>query len=121
MDNNELYMTSFYFTVTTIVTVGYGDITPVSIIEKVLCVFIMVTGVIGFSFVTGALTSIIQNEDSSMTKLKQQFQVLQEIKDEYNIGNKLHTALLKAVKYDYNRKQKNFNTLLDDLPAKLRI
>ncbi len=27
-DDFELYITSFYFTVTTIVTVGYGDITP---------------------------------------------------------------------------------------------
>ena len=27
-DDLELYIVSFYFTVTTIVTVGYGDITP---------------------------------------------------------------------------------------------
>ena len=27
LDNYELYITSFYFTVTTIMTVGYGDIT----------------------------------------------------------------------------------------------
>jgi hypothetical protein len=65
MDNSNLYMTSFYFTVTTIVTVGYGDITPVSIIEKIICVCLMITGVIGFSFVTGALASIISNEDSN--------------------------------------------------------
>ena len=65
MDNSNLYMTSFYFTVTTIVTVGYGDITPVSIIEKILCVILMIIGVIGFSFVTGALASIISNEDSN--------------------------------------------------------
>lgn len=26
MENYELYITSFYFTVTTIVTVGFGDI-----------------------------------------------------------------------------------------------
>ncbi len=59
MPKGELYVTSFYFTVTTIVTVGYGDITPVSIIEKILCIFLMITGVIGFSFVTGSLASLI--------------------------------------------------------------
>ena len=62
-DNYELYVTSFYFSVTTIVTVGYGDITAISPGEKILCVLLMITGVIGFSFATGSLTSMITNMD----------------------------------------------------------
>jgi hypothetical protein len=54
-------MTAFYFTITTIVTVGYGDITAISVIEKIVAVFLMITGVIAFSFATGTLASIIQN------------------------------------------------------------
>ena len=59
MGNMELYVTSFYFTTTTILTVGYGDITPISITEKILCIFLMIIGVVSFSFATGALSSII--------------------------------------------------------------
>jgi hypothetical protein len=59
MGNLELYVTSFYFTTTTILTVGYGDITPVSVTEKLLCIFLMTIGVVSFSFATGALSSII--------------------------------------------------------------
>ena len=113
MDNSNLYMTSFYFTVTTIVTVGYGDITPVSIIEKIICVCLMVTGVIGFSFVTGALASIISNEDSNQAILQQQLSILQEITEEYGIGDKLHLALKESINYDFKRKQKNFNMFLN--------
>lgn len=61
MADGELYITSFYFTITTIVTVGYGDITAVSVPEKITAVFLMITGVIAFSFATGTLASIIQN------------------------------------------------------------
>ena len=61
MEDSELYLTSFYFTVTTIVTVGYGDITPISMGEKIICIILMVMGVIAFSFTTGSLASIIQN------------------------------------------------------------
>jgi Ion channel len=82
MPQGELYVTSFYFTVTTIVTVGYGDITPVSI---------------GFSFVTGSLASLIQNEDSNQAKLKESLHILQEIREEYNIGNKLYSHLVQAI------------------------
>lgn len=59
----ELYMTSYYFTVTTILTVGYGDITAYSLSEKFFCILLMLIGVIYFSFSTGALSSIISSYD----------------------------------------------------------
>lgn len=64
MPEEELYITAFYFTVTTLVTVGYGDITAYSAEEKVLCIFLMLIGVISFSFATGALASVITSHDS---------------------------------------------------------
>jgi len=97
MPAGELYITAFYFTVTTIVTVGYGDITPVNIIEKILTIFLMITGVIGFSFVTGSLASLIQNEDSNQAKLKESLHILQDIRAEYNIGNKLYSHLVQSI------------------------
>ena len=62
--DSELYITSFYFTVTTLVTVGYGDITPYSVEEKALCIFLMLIGIVCFSFATGTLASIISSIDS---------------------------------------------------------
>ena len=63
--NMQMYTIVFYFTVTTIVTVGFGDIHAYSVGEKVLCILLMLIGVISFSFATGALSSIISNYDSS--------------------------------------------------------
>jgi len=59
----DLYVTAMYFTVTTVLTVGYGDITAYSVGEKIFCIFLMVTGVISFSFATGTLTSLIASID----------------------------------------------------------
>jgi Trk-type K+ transport system membrane component len=49
--------------VTTITTVGYGDISGSTDIEKVFCIFIMIIGVLAFSFATGSLASILANYD----------------------------------------------------------
>ena len=65
MDNFTLYITSFYFTVTTIVTVGYGDIHAYNIGEKFVSILLMIIGVISFSFAAGSLSSIISNYDAS--------------------------------------------------------
>jgi len=63
LNDFDLYVASFYFSVTTVVTVGYGDITAISSTEKILATFLMIIGVIAFSFATGALSSIIANID----------------------------------------------------------
>jgi glutamate mutase epsilon subunit len=64
MPNHQIYLTSFYFTVTTITTVGYGDISGHTDSERIFCIIIMVAGVISFSLASGTLTSIIKNYDS---------------------------------------------------------
>ena len=79
MEDNELYVTSFYYTTTTILTVGYGDITAISLYEKLLCIILMIIGVISFSFTTGALSSIISNYDSSEASLKYKISKLNSI------------------------------------------
>jgi len=61
MPTADLYITSFYFTVTTIMTVGYGDITANSSIEKVICIMLMLIGVVAFSYANNAISSIITN------------------------------------------------------------
>jgi len=79
MDDYNLYVTSFYFSITTIVTVGYGDITPLNATEKIFACFLMIFGVIAFSFATGALSSIISNIDQSEALLKEKMTTLTEI------------------------------------------
>lgn len=59
MNELELYLTSFYFTIETITTVGYGDIGPLTPVEKIFCIATMILGVIAFSFASGSLASIL--------------------------------------------------------------
>ena len=59
MPPGEKYLTSMYFTVTTITTVGYGDVTISTKLEKVFCIVTMLTGVTTFSFASGSLASIL--------------------------------------------------------------
>ena len=64
-----MYILSLYFTVTTITTVGYGDILAGTTIERIFGTFIMILGVISFSVASGSLASILQNYDNHNAEL----------------------------------------------------
>ena len=60
---SEMYLTSFYFAVTTITTVGYGDISGTNTPERWICFILHLIGVLSYSFASGSLTTIISNYD----------------------------------------------------------
>ena len=59
-----LYAVSMYYVVTTITTVGYGDISATNTAERVFSQLLMIVGVIGFSFASGSLSSIMSSYDA---------------------------------------------------------
>jgi voltage-gated potassium channel len=50
-----------YYTITTITTVGYGDITGTNSIERSISAFLEVFGVCFFAVVSGKILNIIGN------------------------------------------------------------
>lgn len=91
---------SIYFTITTMTTVGYGDMSPGTTVEMVYGIFIMILGVVVFNFISGALSSIIQEVDSTSSNLQTKILFLNKIKDKYNISNDLYNECRAAFNYD---------------------
>ena len=60
----EVYTLAIYFVVTTVSTVGYGDISSYNTGERIFCMLLMIIGVSSFSFISGALSSIMSTYDS---------------------------------------------------------
>ena len=75
----DLYVAAFYFTITTITTVGYGDIHACSTIECVVSIVFKITGVLGFSYATGVISAIIENVDSAEARVEEKMQTLSKI------------------------------------------
>jgi len=48
---------------TTLSTVGYGDYYPISNVERIVCIFMMIGGVIFFSFIINNFIEIISQYD----------------------------------------------------------
>ena len=55
----ELYSASMYFCITTITTVGYGDISGNNPYERIFCSMLQILGAMGFSYITSIVTDLI--------------------------------------------------------------
>jgi hypothetical protein len=58
------YITSLYFAMTSLTTVGYGDISIRTHSEVVMALIWMIFGVFIYSFILGTLTSVLASMDS---------------------------------------------------------
>jgi hypothetical protein len=63
-DVGTLYITSIYWTITTMATVGYGDISPHTVLEKIFAMIWMIVGLYFFSYTIGSLANMLSHIDT---------------------------------------------------------
>ena len=116
------YIRSLYWTVTTMTTVGYGDITPNRTAEYALAVVIMLLGASLYAFIIGGLASLFSNLQAARNNhwehMESVEQYLRSRQVPAHLGNQVHNY------YEYlwsNHQGLNEGKLLDDLPESLRM
>ena len=117
----NIYITAVYFTLVTITTVGYGDITGNSYTEISYQMFLLIIGTIAYSFIISYFSNyIVKTQQKSMTFQKNVL-ILEEIR--------VNNPTLKASTYKevlrnlYNEQlyERNDKSLLfDSLPYSLK-
>ena len=68
--NMEKYISSMYWTIQTVTTVGYGDVGAVTNSEKMLSIVVMICGVTMYSFAIGNFSSVLSSANSRDEQLK---------------------------------------------------
>lgn len=113
------YLASFYWTITTLTTVGYGDILPVNSIERFYCIFVMLGGVFFYSYTIGTITSVIGQIEKRKSKLQSKILVLQDITKKYNLSKNFYKRIKSDLEYDQSKISKERNNMIANLPKKL--
>jgi len=101
--NSSIYITSFYWIISTITTVGYGDISGTNNVERVFCSVCMFVGVIAFSIANGSLASIIQNYDATNADYQEKMNILNKAQKDYRLPLDLCIRLKKSMGYQYKK------------------
>jgi CRP-like cAMP-binding protein len=116
----ELYVTSLYFNLTTILTIGYGDILSKSIYERIYNIFLMIVGIFLYSYTITTLSQILAYKDPKTISYYAFLNTLEEIKEAYDIKQDLYERIKKYFKYDYKVNRIDKNIVVNMLPTNLK-
>lgn len=114
---------AMYFALTTVSTTGFGDLYPKSDFERLVCAFMMLSGVSLFSYVLSQLRHMVKQKDSleggfdHRDKLDSFFKVLQEFNMRKEIETELQNRIRRFMTEKWDRDKNNFH--LTDLDESL--
>jgi hyperpolarization activated cyclic nucleotide-gated potassium channel 1 len=123
-DNFRKYLFSLYWTLTTMLTVGFGDIHAYNIIEYIISILWMLFGVGFYSFTIGTLSSILVNIDTKDNILKNKLIILNEFCNEARIPHELKNRIKMLLVHNSQKNVFSWNDkaeVFSELPANIKF
>jgi len=84
------------------------------------CVILQCIGVFTFTFVSGALSSILANYDNREAQLQEKLIYLSKLRQQYKISDKLYLEIKKALTYEFKTNLTGIDTFISQLPVHLK-
>ena len=95
----ELYLIAIYYTITTLTTVGYGDITCISSNEKIFGLFMEVIGICAYSWTLTEISNYIKVINEKTEELSNKIHILDDIKLNYpRLPNELYDRIIRYLR-----------------------
>ena len=114
------YVVSLYFVLTTIFTIGFGEIHPMTTTERVICVFFQIMGVFFECLIISKMVQLIR--DSQTNRFVKRATTVRD----FLLKKKIDSTKIRHVRYYYQNVWEkthgslSCNGILKDLPSSIR-
>ena len=120
-DSFTRYLRALYWSVTTLATVGYGDLTPTGNAQVAYTMMVMLLGVGVYGYVIGNVATLLANLDVARSHYRENMERLSVFMRYHNIPAGLQRRLRDYYAYLWeNRLGYDESSVLADLPDSLR-
>ncbi|KAJ3074202.1 Kinesin-like protein kif27 [Podochytrium sp. JEL0797] len=114
----SIYVQSLYWTVTTMTTTGYGDITSKNDQERVFSIATMLLGILFYGYVSGTIASQLSNMDSRRVAYGQKMDAIRQYMNDRDMDADMQERVLEYYDYMWERnKGIDVKNLFEDMPS----
>jgi len=120
---NGRYLVSLYWSITTLCTVGYGDITPKNLLEMWYVSCIMLLGTLVFGYSINYVGTLIHRMDERGKELTEKMSIIEDFMEKSSLDENLKTKVKKYLQYVWISEDKNYEKgeeILKKLPVHMR-
>jgi hypothetical protein len=102
-------------------TVGYGDITCCSFSERIFQVFLLIIGIMAYSWIVSSFSNFIQKLNEKSVDFEKKKSILDEIKvNNPNLPDELYDNIIRYLKFKHFHEKNLKNIIFDCLPVGLK-
>lgn len=111
----EVYVGCLYWAVTTMSTVGYGDIVPITVTEKVFASFVMILACGVFAFILASVSSLVESHRLEANIFRDQVSQLHNFLKSKNIPSDMQAKAMLYLEYRWTLRKKRHDDELEFL------
>ncbi len=115
------YVNAVYWTVSTLTTVGYGDLTPVNTNERMYAILTMIFGFSFFGYLIGSFAGILSKKDPIREKYNENLDKLTNAARYANLPLDLQRRIFEYFRYQMTRRVGyDEESFINELPSSMR-
>ena len=116
----DIFICAVYYIFTTIFTIGYGDIVPITIEEITFIIFLEMFGCAIFSYTLSSFANALIENDTKTQIFNNKERLLDEIDEEHRLPELLYSKLKKVITYDCLKWNEDYISFIRTLPSMIK-